>query len=459
MHLVGIGGAGMSAIATVLIQMGYRVRGSDIKESPNVRRLRNMGAVVGVGHRPGNLQTPELVIRSSAIGEENPEIVEARRRGVRVVDRAEMLAAIMDKKKGIAVAGTHGKTTTTSIVTHMLLDCGADPSYLIGGELNETGGNAHFGGGELLVAEADESDGSLLYLEPELVILTNVDGDHLDYFQDLEHTESVFSSFMRRMASGGSAVVCGDDPGSARVGRAFAEEGGTVCFYGRGGENDYRFTDENVDTWDCSFKVLEGGDELAQVKVKVPGLHNIYNALASFAAGHRLGFTPEELAAGIASFGGVRRRFERVGEAGGVMIVDDYAHHPTEIEAVLRQASRLATGRVVVVFQPHRYSRTRLLADGFGSCFTGADLLVITDVYGAGEYPEPGITGRLVVERVLAKDPGRDVVYLPNRSELASSVAPMLKEGDLVMTVGAGDITQCSRELLEILGGGARSGS
>ena len=451
-HLVGIGGAGMSAIATVLLEMGYRVEGSDIKDSANTRRLRSLGAVVGVGHRPENLVSAGIVVRSSAISEENSELVEATRRGIPVITRAEMLAAIMSMRKGIAVAGTHGKTTTSSIVAQVLLRCGTDPSFIIGGELNEIGGNAHWGNGEFLVVEADESDGSLLYLRPWSVVLTNVDGDHLDYFESVEQTARVFLEFLLLLPENGFAVVCGDDIPAREVGLLYRAEGGRVLFYGRGPDNDYRFESEELGADGSGFDVFYLGEKLGPVKTRIAGLHNVYNSLAALAIGHQVGLSLEGAVEGIGGFRGVRRRFEAVGSGNGVEVIDDYAHHPTEIKAVLDLAHRIAAGRVVVVFQPHRYSRTMLLAEEFGRCFREADLVIVTDVYGAGEDPVPGVTGRLIIDSVLENDPERQVEYVPNRAELARSAVSLIREGDLVITMGAGDVTQCAREILELLG-------
>ena len=450
-HMVGIGGAGMSAIATVLLQMGFPVEGSDIKESQNIKRLRERGAVVGIGHRADNLGTASVFVRSSAISDRNPELGEAVRKHIQVIGRAEMLAAIMSRRKGIAVAGTHGKTTTSSLVAQMLIGCGADPSFLIGGELNETGGNAHYGSGEYLVAEADESDGSLLYLRPEVVILTNVDADHLDYFRDIEHTASVFLEFLQLLPPEGFAVVCGDDALARGTGASFRDSGGTLLTYGSGRDNDYRITDVAVTQEGTVFEAFGADERLGRVRVGIPGLHNAYNAMAALAVGHRLGFPMEAVIEGIGRFQGVRRRFETVGECRGIKVVDDYAHHPTEAKAVMELAASLGASRVVVVFQPHRYTRTKMLADEFGSSFKGADLVVVTDIYGAGEEPEPGVTGRLVAESIAARLGESRVSYEPSRAVLARSVVPLLREGDLVITMGAGDVTQCAREILELL--------
>ncbi|MBN1289789.1 MAG: UDP-N-acetylmuramate--L-alanine ligase [Actinobacteria bacterium] len=451
-HLVGIGGAGMSAIATVLIQMGISVEGSDIKESRNIDRLREMGAVVGIGHRPENLQNGKIVIVSSAISEGNPEIQEAEKLGLLKVTRAQMLSVIMSTRKSVAVAGTHGKTTTSSMIAQMMISCGMDPAYLIGGELNEIGGNACYGNGEYLVAEADESDGSLLCLCPEIAVLTNVDCDHMDYFNNIEEIADVFLKFLRLLPEDGFAIVCGDDRQARNVGLAYREGGGRVLFYGVGDENDY--TIRNRSLAGSSYEAWYGEDMIGALELKIAGLHNMLNSLAALAAGHRLGFDMENALKGISGFSGVRRRFEHVGERSGVTVIDDYAHHPAEVKAVMNVARELSGGRIVVVFQPHRYSRTRTMAEQFGSSFDGADVVVVTDVYGAGEDPEPGITGKLVVDSIDQSKQVEDIYYFPNRISLARNIVDLLRKGDTVITMGAGDVTQCGREILELLDAG-----
>ena len=451
-HFVGAGGAGMSAIATVLLQMGYKVEGSDLKESSYVRRLRDLGASVGIGHRAGNVGACEVVVRSSAIRSDNPEIVGAVRRGLPVISRAQMLAAIMETRRGIAVAGTHGKTTTSSLVTCMLGGCGADPSYLIGGELNETGSNAHYGTGEFIVAEADESDGSLLYLRPEVVVLTNIDWDHLDYFDSPEHTARVFRKFLEVIPLDGFAAICGDDPRALEVGTDYRRSGGRVVFYGKDSGSDYAFEVVERDAAGMSFSVSGPDGEIALMRTNLPGLHNAYNALAAIAVGCELKLPLDCIASGIESCPGVRRRFEEVGEHGGIRVIDDYAHHPTEVKAVMEIATNLEAERVVAVFQPHRYTRTRLLSKQFGESFDGAGLVVVADVYGAGEDPEPGVTGKLVADSILEHDPDMEVAYFESRADLARGLVGLLEPGDVVITMGAGDVTQCGREILDLLG-------
>jgi len=446
-HMVGIGGAGMSGIATVLLAMGFHVDGSDIKESPNIRRLRVLGATVGIGHRADNVRTPSLVVVSSAIRDDNPELVEARRKGIPLAARAEMLGAIMSTRRGIAVAGTHGKTTTSSLVAQVLYGCGADPSFLIGGELNEIGGNARYASGEFLVAEADESDGSLLYLRPEAAILTNADVDHVDYYEDGDHVGRVFGEFLTNVT--GFAIVCRDDERARDTAVGYEKEGGKVIYYGTTAESRYTFDNPVSSVAGVEFDAFKDGAPLGRVRCAVPGIHNAYNALASVAMGIELGFEAAEVIRSLGDFRGVRRRFETVGCAAGITVIDDYAHHPAEVSAVMAAAREIADGRIVVVFQPHRYSRTRTFAPDFAKALSEADVVVITDVYAAGEDPEPGVSGQLIVDSLDGS--GAEVCYVQNRAELARSVVPLLRAGDTVFTMGAGDVTQCAREILELL--------
>ncbi len=450
-YMIGAGGAGMSAIATVLIEMGCKVEGSDLKDSSYVRRLRDLGAAIGLGHRARNLGDCQVVVKSSAIRHDNPEVQEAQRRGIPIISRAQMLATIMAGRKGIAVAGTHGKTTTTAIVACVLKECGVDPSYLIGGELKEIGGNAHYGKGEFVVAEADESDGSLLCLRPEIAVLTNVDWDHTDYFDSLDGTATVFREFLDLLSREGFAVICGDDPTARGVGESFRASGRNVIFYGQAPDNNYRFEITSARAEGSAFRVMLGEEKLLDVTTRLPGVYNAYNSTAAFAVAHRLGFDLDDIARGMENCRGVRRRFELIGERSGVTVIDDYAHHPTEVKAVLDMAREITSGRVVVVFQPHRYSRTRMLHRLFGESFDGAGLVVVTDIFSAGEDPEPGVTGNLIADSICERDSSRDVVYIESRSELARGVVNMLEPGDVVITMGAGDITRCAREILDLL--------
>jgi len=450
-HFVGIGGAGMSAIAKVLIEMGFKVEGSDLKESNYIRLLRNAGASIAIGHREENISNPSLLVVSSAIPHDNPEVRLAKARGIPVISRALMLGTIVSTKVGIAVAGTHGKTTTASMIANIMIDCGVDPSFLIGGELNEIGGNARFGNGDFLVAEADESDGSLLLLKPFAVVLTNIDSDHMDYFGNIEKVEAIFSDFLHLIPSEGFAIVCGDDFRARSVAIRYSESGGNVFTYGKNGENDYYFKEVNLSPDGTTFSAFFKGKKIGNVRLSVCGMHNVYNALAALSTAHRFGFDIRNVIESLGKFSGVRRRFEFVGQAKDVCVFDDYAHHPTEIKAVIDTARLSSQGRLIVVFQPHRFTRTRLLAEQFGDCFDGADVLVLTEIYGAGEEPEPGVTSKLILDSIKKRNRTLPVHYIPNRSSLASKVVKLCSKGDTVITMGAGDITQCSREILDLL--------
>lgn len=447
-HFVGIGGAGMSAIAAVLLARGMEVSGSDLKETRNTERLRELGAKVYIGHRAENVEGAGLVVVSSAVPESNRELMRARELGLPVLPRAAMLAKLMEEGRGIAVAGTHGKTTTTSMVAMILSRAGLDPTYVVGGELNDVGSNAHTGSGEFVVAEADESDGSFLLLKPWAAVVTNVEEDHLDYYRHAERIREHFQRFVRLVPPQGILVLGGDDAGARLLrGKSAARE----FTFGESEENDYRFTDVRLHPGGSSFRVLFRGEVLGKLELKIPGLHNVYNALAALAMAHALGVNFEVAADALASFRGVRRRYQVVDEVGGIRIVDDYAHHPSEVRCTLEAASLEVDRRIVCLFQPHRYTRTAALWRDFGKAFSQADLLVLTDVYAAGENPMPGVDGKLIVNAVLEEEPAKQVVYIPKRSILGEAAVRLLRPGDLVITMGAGDISLCAREISALL--------
>ena len=454
-HLVGIGGAGMSGLARLLLARGATVSGSDLKESPALVQLRAIGARTAVGHEPGNVGEADAVVVSTAIRSDNPEVAEAHRRGIAVLARAQVLAALMRERRGVAVAGTHGKTTTTSMLAVILEGAGLDPTYLVGGDLNESGSNARWGAGDLFVAEADESDGSFLLLEPEVAVVTNVEDDHLDFYADLTEIEAAFVSFCRRA---GVVVACADDPGTIRV----VEASGTpVVWYGEGERADVRAEAIDVSRGGgrCRLRVGPGAAAepwIGEIALPVPGRQHLVNAAGAVATACRVGVPPAEAAEALAGFAGVRRRWERRGTAGGAAFVDDYAHHPTEIAATLAAARADGADRILAVFQPHRYTRTTALWRGLGESLAGADVVVVTDVYGAGERPVPGVTGKLVVDSLVEAWPGKRAVYLPRRSDVAPFLAREVRPGDLVLTLGAGDITMVGDETLSLLRGGGR---
>ncbi|MBB5805154.1 UDP-N-acetylmuramate--alanine ligase [Saccharothrix ecbatanensis] len=452
-HLVGIGGAGMSGIARILLARGAHVSGSDAKDSRTVLALRAQGAQIAVGHAGANLDLlpdgPTAVVVSTAIREDNAELVEARARGVIVLRRAEALAALMLDHRVACVAGTHGKTSTTSMLTVALQHCRMDPSFAIGGDLNESGANAHQGTGGVFVAEADESDGSFLFFSPSVAVVTNVEADHLDHHGTVEAYVAVFDSFLERIQPDGVLVACADDPGAAALAERAAKLGIRVRPYGRtaSGPGSARLLDYRPEDGGGVMKVELDDDEVLDVRVAVPGEHMAGNALAALVAALELGADRKGVLAGLAAFGGVRRRFEYKGQAAGVRVYDDYAHHPTEVSAQIAAARPVAgDGKLVVVFQPHLYSRTRLFAEEFAAALGTADAVVVLDVYGAREQPEPGVTGALV-SGLVPLDVGK-VFYEPSFDRVPTLVKSLVGEGDLIVTMGAGDVTMLGPEIV-----------
>lgn len=448
-HLIGIGGAGMSGIARILLARGAFVSGSDAKESRALLSLRAQGAELFVGQSASNLsalsQAPSAVVVSTAIKETNPELAAAREAGIPVLHRAQALAGLMEGHRVACIAGTHGKTSTTSMLTVALQHCRLDPSFAIGGDLNESGANAHHGEGGIFVAEADESDGSFLTYSPSVAVVTNVEPDHLDHHGTAEAYTKVFTDFVGRIVPGGLLIVCADDAAADELGSQAEEMGVRVRRYGRtvSAEDDARVLDYAPAPDGGVVRLLLDGSELS-VRVAVPGEHMALNAVAALLAGIELGAPAAELAEGLAAFGGVRRRFEFKGRAADVRVYDDYAHHPTEVAAQLRAVRTAAgSGRVVVVFQPHLYSRTKMFSTEFAAALSLADEVVVLDVYGAREEPEPGVTGALIADDVTVP-----VHYEPAFDVAPGLVAGLVRGGDLVVTMGAGDVTQLGPEIL-----------
>ncbi len=438
-HVIGVGGAGMSAYASVLAAMGHAVTGSDLKRSPATDRLEAAGIPVFVGHEAGHLGRADLVAVSSAVPAGNPEWREAERRDVPVVSRADLLASLATERRALAVSGTHGKTTTTSMTALILVEAGLRPSFLIGGDLNEIGTNAVWDVGDWLVLEADESDGTFLHLDPEIAVVTNIEADHLDHYGDLDSLVAAFDRFCTDRPGG---VVAGaDDELGAAVG---ARHGAT--FVGTADGADYRVGALRAGRDGTSFELVHDGAVAARITLPVPGTHNVRNAAVAAVAAHRAGAPFDAAERALARFAGVARRFEFRGESRGVRFVDDYAHLPTEVAAAIEAAGSGGWDRVVAVFQPHRYSRTAALWEEFGPAFAGADLVVVTDVYPAGEQPLPGVTGRLVADAAARGRPGV-VSYLAGRPELRVHLAGVLRPGDLCLTLGAGDLTSLADEL------------
>jgi UDP-N-acetylmuramate--alanine ligase len=450
-HFVGIGGAGMSGIARILLARGVPVSGSDARESPTSQSLRDAGATVHIGHDGANVTGADTVVVSTAIRDANPEVVAAHKLGLRVLRRAAALAAVMAGRRGIAIAGTHGKTSTTSMLVTAAQACDADPAFAIGGDLAGSGVNAADGTGNLFIAEADESDGSFLLLSPYAAVVTNVEADHLDQHGTAEQVAIVFEQFARRIDPDGFLVSCADDPGARRTAAAAADAGLRIRSYGLT-DGDLRLEDLVEDATGTTWRpVLDGKPlDVDPVRVPVPGRHMALNSAAALLTGLELGLPAAGLVSGLGRYAGVRRRFELRGTAGGVTVYDDYAHHPTEVAAQLRAARTVAgAGRVLVAFQPHLFSRTVAFAADFGAALGLADEVVVLDVYAAREDPVPGVTGALVADAVPL--PADRVVFAPDRSTVAAELAGRTRPGDLVTTMGAGDVTALAPDILAAL--------
>ena len=455
-HFIGVGGAGMSGIARVLHDRGVVITGSDLRSSRYSTALQNAGMTVHIGHDAANVGDPEVVVVSTAIPDTNPELVEARRRDMPVWPRARMLAELAGERLTVAVAGTHGKTTTSSMAAAALIEAGADPTFLIGGELTDVGSNARCGDGPHFVVEADESDGSFLYLDPYCAIVTNIEADHLDHYGSLEEIVDIFREFLSRVHVDGVAVLCADDD---RLMTLAPKVPARVVTYGRADTADVRLTSYAATADGGAFTVALPDGTTVSCSTRIPGVHMALNATGVLAAAWALGVDVESAARGIASFGGVKRRFEHVGVIGDVSVVDDYAHHPTEVRATLAAARTATAGARWVVFQPHRYSRTAAFARDFGAAFDDADHVVILDVYSAGEAPVPGVSGKTVVDAILRHRPRTRLAYFPHRGDVAQYVADRARPGDLVMTMGAGDVTALGLEIVRALTGRATGGA
>ncbi|TGN88057.1 UDP-N-acetylmuramate--L-alanine ligase [Bradyrhizobium yuanmingense] len=444
-HFVGIGGIGMSGIAEVLVNLGYAVQGSDAADNYNLDRLRKKGAKVSVGHKAENIDGAEVVVVSSAIKRDNPELMAAREKRIPVVRRAEMLAELMRLKSCVAIAGTHGKTTTTTMVATLLDAGGLDPTVINGGIINAYGSNARLGAGDWMVVEADESDGTFLKLPTDVAIVTNVDPEHLDHFKTFEAVQDAFRHFVESLPFYGFAVMCIDHPVvQSLVGKI---EDRRIITYGENPQADARLVDLTAGGGGSKFKVVirdrKTGTthEIADLALPMPGRHNASNATAAIAVAHELGVSDEAIRKALAGFGGVKRRFTKTGEWNGVTVIDDYGHHPVEIAAVLKAARDSYTGKVIAVVQPHRYTRLQSLFEEFCTCFNDADAVVVTEVYAAGEAPIEGIDRDHFVAGLRAHG-HREVIPLPNADELAKIVHGIAKSGDLVVCLGAGNITQ-----------------
>jgi UDP-N-acetylmuramate--alanine ligase len=456
-HLMGIGGAGMSGIARILVARGLAVGGCDAKDSAGLAALRALGVEVSLGHDPAHLDRVDTLVVSSAIRPGNAERVAAGEMGVRVLPRAAALASVMAGRTGLAIAGTHGKTTTTSMVTVAMHACGKDPSYAIGGDLNEPGSNAHHGTGEFFVAEADESDRSFLLLAPDGVVVTNVEPDHLDNYADAAAVHAAFEEFVARVAPGGPALLGADDAGSLALAQRARAHGLDVRTFGTSADADVRIDSLEVRAAGSAFDLVVGGRRLGRVTLAVPGAYNAVNAAGALGLGLAMGLPFADLARGLASFSGARRRFELKGVAAGVRVYDDYAHHPTELSRGALVAARGAArdGRVIAVFQPHLYSRTARFAADFGAALGAADEVVVMEVYGAREDPLPGVTGAMIAASVPL--PASRVHFESSWSAIPALVAGLARPGDVVVTIGAGDVTMIGPAVLDELGRTATS--
>ena len=449
-YFVGIGGAGMSGLAEVLLTMGHHVSGSDMRASDSTRHLAKLGAEVFVGHDIAHLDAAaDVVVISSAVNFSNPEIVEARRLNIPVIPRAEMLAELMRLKYGVAVGGSHGKTTTTSLIGHIVARAGLDPTVVIGGKVWGMGSNARLGQGELLVAEADESDGSFLLLSPSIAVVTNIDPEHLDHYGTLESVKAAFAEFVNRVPFYGCAVLCLDNPNVRAV---LPQVRKRFVTYGSSADADWVASDLAVRGMETHFDARHRGQDLGPVQVRMPGRHHGINALAALAVAHELEIPFEVSRDALAEFGGIQRRFEICGEEAGVLVVSDYGHHPTEIRATIAAAREGFNRRLLVVFQPHRNTRTRDLFDDFLSAFDEADHLLLTEIYAAGEPAIPGVSGEALF-RAIKRRGHVDVRFEAQQKKIVETLQPHLRSGDLVLVLGAGSIHEVGAALVRVLSG------
>jgi UDP-N-acetylmuramate--alanine ligase len=451
-HFVGIGGIGMSGIAEVLLNLGFKVSGSDLRSSATTIRLASLGAITYEGHRPENIAGAEVIVTSSAISKENPEVAEAQKFHIPVIQRAEMLAELMRLKYGIAIAGMHGKTTTTSMVAAVLAAGGLDPTVVVGGRVDAMGSNARLGKSQYLVAEADESDRSFLKLSPILSVVTNIDREHMDCYRNMNDVKRAFLEFMDRVPFYGMVVLCNDDPILRRMMPSIRRR---ICTYGCRRGSDFHiklgasgFEGEHNRPV-SRFQVKYRGDALGEFLLHVPGTHNVMNATAAIAVGTGLDVPADQIREALRNFRGVDRRFQLKGKVAGVSVIDDYGHHPTEIRATLAAAKQCGFRKVHVIFQPHRFTRTRDLMDDFATAFGDADSLVVVDIYAASEPPMEGITAEVVANRIKAS--GKPAVYAPSFDEAVELAIAEAQDGDMVLTLGAGSVSQLGPMLLERL--------
>lgn len=446
-HFIGIGGIGMSGIAEILISSGYKVSGSDIADSDIVKRLGSLGATVHIGHREENLRDADVVVVSSAIDEKNPEIQMARKNKIPIIQRAEMLAELMKMQTSIAIAGTHGKTSTTSMIATIVQHCGLDPTIIIGGRVDALGGNAKLGKGDFLVAEADESDKSFLKLPATIAIVTNIDNDHLNNYGNIQNIKDAFVDFINRIPFYGHAILCQDDENVKSI---LPKINKPHMTYGFSPQATLQARNPQFSNFGSNYEVWQGEKKLGEARCNVPGKHNVLNSLAAIATGMEIGLTFEQASTGLAQFKGVRRRFELKGEAGGVKVFDDYGHHPTEIRATLNAARKAWDGRVVTLFQPHRYSRTQDCYEDFVRAFDDADQVFVANIYAAGEDPIPGISAEKLADDI-SKHGHKSVEFVGDPKTCAEKIAGKLQKGDLFLTLGAGNVYAAGEALLKVL--------
>ena len=447
-HFIGVGGIGMSGIAQILLEQGYQVTGSDIARGAMVQKLEGAGAHIKIGHSATNLNGAEVAVVSSAISISNPEVKTAIRRGIPILHRSEVLSLLMGKKKGVAIAGTHGKTTTTSMVALVLERAGLDPSIIIGGVVDQFGSNAKMGRGEYLVAEADESDGSLVRLNPHIAVVTNIEADHMDYYADLSAIRSTFARFLRKLPKDGLAVLCTDDHNVKQLSSQYHERKVT---YGLNNGAQIKGVDIKFSELGSDFMVVHKGLEMGRIRLNVPGMHNIYNALAAIAVGMEAGVDLDVMQDAFLEFNGAKRRFQILSSNSNLTVVDDYAHHPTEIMATLSAARKVrGAGRIISVFQPHRYTRTKYFYDLYGRSFFNSDHVIVTDVYAAGEKPIPKVSGELIANTLL-KYGHEGVKYIPRIEDVPPYVMDIANANDFLITLGAGDVWKVARTVSEQL--------
>ena len=449
LHFTGIGGIGMSGIAEVLLNLGYGISGSDLKLTPITERLEKMGARVFEGHAAANLSGAKVLVVSSAVDERNPEVQEARRLGLPVIPRGELLAELMRLKFGIAIAGSHGKTTTTSLVASVLSHAKLDPTVVVGGRVGTLGSNARVGKSDFLVVESDESDGSFLKLAPIVAVVTNIDREHLDHYSDLDAIRQAFSDFINKVPFYGAAILCLDDENVQQILPSVKRR---TITYGRNAQTDLTIMDANCGHFSSEFRLRYRTADLGGFRLNVPGVHNVLNAAAAAAVGLELEVPPDTIREGLAAFAGVDRRFQVRGEASGITVIDDYGHHPTEIRATLAAARLCRYQHVHVLFQPHRYTRTMHLLDEFGGSFHQADSVFVLDIYAASEKPISGVTAETLVDRIRAFG-HRGVEYSSSIDRAIESVLKVARKGDLVMTLGAGSVWQAGDRILGLLRG------